>query len=237
METIAFLFYYVTPYIAVVVFFGGIAYQVYRWTRRTPVAGRLSLFPRPRGRLGRLADALVDMFTLKGLFRVNKPLWVGGFVMHLGLLLLLTGHVRAFTDYTCLWRLLQWGPEQQAEFSHVAGTIAGVLFMVPLFYLLARRMSGAVKWLSNPEDFLILALLIAIALTGNHMRFLVEVDSQQVRDFFRGLATFDWQPPPESAGKSFIYHFAFVQMLMVYFPFGKLMHTIGSLFAKLVARS
>lgn len=237
MQTIAFVFYYITPYVAVAVFFGGIAYQVYRWTRQAPVAGRLSLFPRPRGRFGRLVDALVDMFTLKGLFRVNKPLWIGGFIMHLGLLLLLVGHVRAFTDYYFIWQLLQWGPEQQAEFSHVAGTIAGVLFMVPLFYLLARRLSGAVKWLSNPEDYVLLALLIAIAVTGNHMRFLVEVNSQQVRDFFRGLATFTWQSPPASAGPSFIYHFAFVQLLMVYFPFSKLMHTIGTLFSKLVARS
>ncbi len=237
MKTIAFLFFYVTPYVAVLVFFGGIAYQLYRWGRKSPVRAHLSLFPRPQSRLGRRVDMLIDTFSLKGLWKVNKLLWVGSFVMHLGLLLLLVGHVRAFTDYYFLWDLLQWGEEQQNEFSHVAGTIAGMLFIVPLIYLLARRFSGAVKWLSNPEDYLVLILLIGIAITGNHMRFLMHVDSHQVRAFIQSLFTFRWESAPISAGTSFLYHFAFVQLLMVYFPFGKLMHTIGSLFSKMVARS
>lgn len=237
MEYIAFLFYYVTPYIAVIVFLGGIAYRLYCWRQKSPVTAHLSLFPRPQSRLGRLGDTLVDMFTLKGLWQVNKPLWAGGFIMHLGLLLLLLGHVRAFTDYYFLWELLQWGKEQQTQFSHVAGTIASLLFMIPLFYLLARRFSGAVKWLSTPEDYFVLVLLLGIAITGNHMRFLLEVDSHQVRNFIQGLFFFRWQPVPVSAGASFIYHFAFVQLLMVYFPFSKLSHTIGAVLSKIVARS
>jgi len=139
MTTLAFLFYYITPYIAVVVFFGGLAYRVYRWWQKRPAPAHLSLFPRPQNRLGRLADALVDMFTLKGLLRVNPLLWAGGFIMHLGLLFVLVGHIRAFTDFYFLWKLLNWGKEQQHAFSAIAGTIAGTLFTIPLFYLLARR--------------------------------------------------------------------------------------------------
>ena len=237
METIAFIFYYITPYIAVAVFFGGLAYRIYRWRQKGPVPARLSLYPRPESRLGRLADALVDMFTLRGLFRVNKRLWVGGFVMHLGLLLILVGHVRAFTDFYFLWDLLRWGEEQQHQFSAVAGTIAGTLFTIPLFYLLARRWSGAVKWLSTAEDYFVLLLLIGIALTGFHMRLLRLVDVDELHRFFGGLATFNWQPVPTSTGGAFIYHFALVQLLMVYFPFSKLTHTIGSVLSKMVARS
>ncbi|HHS97961.1 MAG TPA: hypothetical protein ENK08_08715 [Chloroflexi bacterium] len=237
MEAVAFLFYYITPYIAVAVFFGGIGYRLYRWWRRPPVTAHLSLYPRPRGRAGRLLDALVDLFTLRGLLRVNKPLWIGGFIMHMGLLFILIGHIRAFTDFYFLWDLLQWGKEQQHQFSAVAGTIAGVLFTVPLFYLLGRRWSGPVKWLSTPEDHFLLFLLIAIALTGFHMRLLTQVEIEELHTFFRGLATFRWQPAPVTTGTAFIYHFAFVQILMLYFPFSKLMHTIGGVFSKMVARS
>ena len=237
METVAFTFYYITPYIAVLVFFGGIAYRVYQWSRRPPVPAHLSLYPRPRSRVGRLVDALVDLFTLRGLFRVNKPLWIGGFMMHLGLLLILAGHVRVFTDYYFLWSLLRWGEEQQHTFSAVAGTVAGLLFALPLLYLLGRRWSGAVKWLSSPEDYFLLFLLIGIALTGFHMRLLRLVDIEELHRFFGGLATFRWQPVPTTVGPAFIYHFAFVQLLMVYFPFSKLMHTIGSVLSKMVARS
>jgi nitrate reductase gamma subunit len=237
IEPIAFLFYYITPYIAVIVFFGGIAYQLYRWRQGNPISARLSLFPRPQSRLGRLADALIDMFTLKGLFKVNKPLWLGGFVMHLGLLLILGGHIRAFTDFYFLWDLLGWGEEQVHAFSALAGTTAGLLFTIPLFYLLARRLSGKIKWLSTPEDFFVLFLLIGIALTGFHMRLLLDVHVSDLHRFFGGLAFFNWQPAPASGGDSFIFHFAFVQVLMVYFPFSKLMHTVGTLFSKMVARS
>jgi nitrate reductase gamma subunit len=48
MATLAFLFYYVTPYIAVVVFFGGLAYRVYRWWQKRPAPAHFSLFPAPR---------------------------------------------------------------------------------------------------------------------------------------------------------------------------------------------
>ena len=237
MDVIEYILAYITPYLALIVFVGGLIYQVYRWGQKSPVPAHLSLFPRPDSRQGRLVDTLIDMFTMKGLFRVNRVLWAGGFIMHLGLLFTFAGHIRAFTDFYFLWRLLDWGPERQHTFSAVAGTIAGLLFCIPLVYLLLRRWSGAMKWLSTPEDFFVLFLLIAIGLTGFHMRLLRDVQVQQLHRFFQGLASFNWQPAPLSAGTSFTYHFAFVQLLMIYFPFGKLTHTIGSLFSKLVARS
>ncbi|MFZ5916188.1 MAG: respiratory nitrate reductase subunit gamma [Chloroflexota bacterium] len=237
MEAVEYFFSYITPYIAVIVLVGGLAFQVYRWRQKSPVVAHMSLYPRPEGRLARVWDTLVDLFTLKGLFRVNRPLWIGGFVMHVGLLMLLLGHVRAVTDYYFLWDLLNWGEEQQHTFSAVAGLIAGVLFLAPLFYLLGRRWSGAVKWLSTPEDFFVLYLLMAIAITGNHMRLVLEVDQHAVRDFMQGLFLFNWKPVPESGGVSFVWHFVLVQVLMVYFPFSKLLHTIGAVFSKMVTKT
>jgi nitrate reductase gamma subunit len=237
MDVLEYILTYITPYIAVIVFAGGLIYQGYRWRQKSPVPAHLSIYPRPESRLGRVGDALVDMFTMKGILRVNKPLWFGGFIMHVGLLLLLVGHVRVLTDYYFLWDLLGRGEAETHTVSEVGGISAGVLFMLPLFYLLARRWSGSVKWLSTPEDFFVLFLLIGIAVTGNHMRFVLEVDQHAMREFMQGLFRFSWKPLPESAGISFIWHFALVQLLMIYFPFGKLMHTIGSFFNKMVMRS
>lgn len=237
MEAIEFLLAYITPYIAVIVFVGGLIYQVTRWRQATPVTAHLALHPRPESRLGRLGDALVDTFTLKGLFRVDRLLWAGAFVMHVGLLLLLLGHIRVVTDFYFLWDWLNWGEEETHTFSAVAGLLAGVLFLVPLFYLLPRRWGGTVKALSTPEDYFVLLLLMAVAITGNHMRLVLEVDQHAMREFMQGLFLFKWQPVPESAGVSFVWHFALVQLLMVYFPFGKLVHTIGSVFNKMVMRS
>ena len=237
METIGFLVSYITPYIAVIVLIAGTAYQIYRWSQRKPVPAHLSLFPRPESRLGRLGDALVDMFTLKGLFKVDRLLWAGGFVMHVGLLLLIVGHIRVVTDFYFLWDWLGWGEEELHTFSLIAGALAGLLFMIPFLYLLPRRWAGSVKALSTPEDFFALGLLIAIGITGMHMRSVLEVDQHAMREFMQGLYKFSWKPVPESAGISFLWHFLLVQVLMIYFPFGKLMHTLGSILNKMVMRS
>jgi nitrate reductase gamma subunit len=159
------------------------------------------------------------------------------------LLLLILGHIRTVTDFYFLWDWLGWGEEETHVFSAVAGMIAAILFTIPLFYLLGRRWSGSVKILSTPEDFFVLFLLIGIAFTGSHMRFLrPELDQEAVRQFMQGLYAFNWQPFPVndsagSAGPAFLWHFAMVQLLMIYFPFSKLMHTIGGIFNKLVMRS
>lgn len=237
MEVVAYTLSYITPYLAVVILLGGIAVQMVRWSKAKPVPAHLSLYPRPESRVGRIGDALLDMFTLKGLFRVNRLLWAGGLIMHLGLLLLILGHIRVVTDFYFLWDWLGWGDAETHTFSAVAGTTAGVLFFIPLIYLLLRRFAGAVKWLSTPEDYFVLVLLIGIAITGMHMRAVLEVDQEAMRRFMQGLYIFRWEPVPESAGISFIYHFALVQLLMIYFPFGKLLHTIGSVFNKLIMRS
>ena len=237
MEVVEYILTYITPYIAVVVLVGGIAYQAYRWRQKSPVPANLSLHPRPESRIGRLGDALLDMFTMKGLFKVNKLLWVGGFVMHLGLLLLIVGHIRVVTDFYFLWDWLSWGEAETDTFSAVAGTSAGALFAIPLLYLLFRRFAGKIKILSTPEDYFVLVLLIGIAITGTHMRLVLDVEQHPMRVFMQGLYKFSWQPVPESSGISFVWHFALVQLLMIYFPFGKLMHTIGSVFNKMVMRS
>ena len=237
MDVIAYLVTHVTPYIAVIVLVGGTIYQAYGWPKRSPVPAHLSLFPRPESRWGRLGDALLDLFTLKGLFRVNKLLWAGAFTMHIGLLLLILGHIRVVTDFYFLWNGIGWGESELDTFSMVAGVSAGVLFLIPLFYLLLRRFGGSVKWLSTPEDYFILVLLVSIGVTGMHMRSVRHVDQFAMRQFMQGLYIFRWEAIPESAGVSFLWHFALVQLLMIYFPFGKLLHTIGSIFNKMVMRS
>jgi nitrate reductase gamma subunit len=141
------------------------------------------------------------------------------------------------TDFYFFWDWIGWGEKELHTFSAVAGMTAGLLFFIPLLYLFFRRFGGSVKLLSTPEDYFVLVLLVGIAITGTHMRSVLEVDQHAMREFMQGLYKFSWKPVPESAGISFIWHFALVQLLMIYFPFGKLLHTIGSVFNKMVMRS
>ncbi|MGC8837147.1 MAG: hypothetical protein ACP5UM_01915 [Anaerolineae bacterium] len=233
MDTIAFLVAYVTPYLAVAVFVGGLASRLYQWWRAAPVAGHLSLYPRPHSRLGPLLEVLIETITLKMVFNAIKisgsaiPI-TAGLTLHAALFLVLLHHVPVFVNLPPVGGTAIW-----AAF----GTLVGVVFLALLLYALAHRVSGRRKVLSVPQDYLALFLLISIAVTGFHLHLLHNLDQGELNRFFWGLASFQWQPVPPSAGLSFIWHFAFVQLLMIYFPFSKFTHMVGYVLAKLVVYS
>ncbi len=232
MDTIAFLVAYITPYIAVAVFVGGLAYQVFQWWQSKPAAGHLSLYPRPHRRWGPFMEVLIETITLKMVFNALRisgsalPI-VAGLVLHGALFLVLVHHLPVFVH------LFAGEPVGWAVF----GTIVGLLFLLLLSYALAHRMGGRRKLLSVPQDYLALFLLISIAVTGLHIHLLHALDLGELNRFFLGLASFQWQPAPQSAGPAFTWHFAFVQLLMVYFPFSKFIHMVGYVLAKMVAYS
>ncbi|MDK2464952.1 MAG: respiratory nitrate reductase subunit gamma [Candidatus Korarchaeota archaeon] len=224
---------YVTPYVAIAAFLGGLVYKVSRWISAPRTGARLTIHPAPGGFLSRILSTGVELGLFTDLAKVDLKLWAGTWIMHVGLLMALVGHVRLAFDYLAAAGV---SPELAHQISAWGGATAGTMFMVPLFYLLARRWGGVVKELSTPEDHFALLLLIFIAITGNHMRFFQHVDLAEMQAYFRGLATFNFAPPPESGGLPFLVHYALVQLLMVYLPFGKISHLIGGALSKLIAK-
>lgn len=233
MGYLSFLLYYITPYIAVAVFLGGMVYRVYRWRQARPVAAHLSLYPRPHRRWGPFLEMVIETITLKMVANAIKisgsalPI-VAGLALHAALFLVLLHHLPVFVNLPALGEAPLWA---------VFGTLMGVVFLALLLYALAHRISGRRKYLSVPQDYLALFLLIAIAVTGLHVHLLYHLDRAELARFFLGLATFRWQPIPQSVGSSFIWHFALVQLLMIYFPFSKFTHMVGYVLAKMVAYS
>jgi len=86
-----------------------------------------------------------------------------------------------------------------------------------------------VRYVTGPSDHLMLALLIGIGLTGLGMTFLVHVDIVSVKQFFRGLMSFHIQPLP--ADPLLLLHLLLVAILMIVFPFSKLLHAPGLFFS------
>jgi nitrate reductase gamma subunit len=101
------------------------------------------------------------------------------------------------------------------------------LMVVGLAYLLARRFFDTkVRYISLPTDYFALYLLLGIALTGILMRHVEKVDVVQVKAAIAGWASF--QPvAPVGVGLWYFVHIALVSMLLVYFPFSKLLHAPG----------
>lgn len=222
-------------YLAGVVFVAGMAWRVFEWktTPKSPV--RLGMFPKPATRAGRIGKMLKDTLIAPQSAEIEPRMWVFAMMFHLAALAAFVGHLRIVQEYPILPDLL--GHDGMNAFAGWAGGIAGVLMMVAVMYWIARRTFGPYKNLSVPEDYLLLALLFGIVIMGNHMRFFGEgVHAADYRQWFQSLLVFKPVIPESlsSVGWSLGTHMLFVDALLIYFPFSKLVHTIGSFGANLV---
>lgn len=222
-------------YLAGVVFVAGMAWRVWQWTTTPKSAVRLGMFPKPQTRAGRIGKMLKDTLVAPQSARIEPKMWLFAMMFHLAALAAFVGHLRIVQEYPVLPALL--GEEGMNTFAGWAGGIAGVLMMVAVLYWIARRTFGPFKNLSVPEDYLLLALLLGIIIMGNHMRFFGEgVHAGDYREWFQSLLAFRPAIPAQltSVGWSLGTHMLFVDAFLIYFPFSKLVHTIGSFSANLV---
>jgi len=214
--TIAFtlLFYFATATIV-----AGLVYRI-RLYARTPVPLRIPTTPAPITQAGVVKRMFFEVTLFNSLFKSNKWIWLFGWVFHAALLFVLLRHLRYFTDPVWSWVALIQPLGAYAAFAMVAG-LAG---------LWARRfLVDRVRYISSPSDHLMLALLIAIGLTGLGMKYVAHTDIVAVKAFFLGLMYFDWQPLPNDLLLNL--HLLLVAMLMIVFPFSKLLHAPGVFFS------
>ena len=75
-----------------------------------------------------------------------------------------------------------------------------------------------------------LPLLLGIAASGVGMKVLWHTDIVALKAFVIGLIRFDWQPLP--ADPVLLIHLSLVIVLMLIFPFSKLLHAPGVFFSQ-----
>jgi len=222
----------ILPYITVLIFLGGIAWHLWKWTipRVRHFIG-LSPFPRNWGEaVGFIGWQIVSFWNI---LKFDKGLWVGAWPMHVAIGAIVGGHVLGIYTLGTQFTYIGATVEQSEAASEFLGTFFGIVFLVTLIYLLIRRIaSPSVRALSTPSDYLHLVFLIVIATIGNYMRLVPSAHCtyEEARQFLAGLFLFNPQPLPEST--FFLYHFLLVQILMIIFPFSKLMHSFGILWER-----
>jgi nitrate reductase gamma subunit len=208
------LFYFATAVIVL-----GVGYKIYQYAS-TPAPLKIPTMPAPVTRGGVVVRMAEEVVLFKSLFRSNKWIWVFGWIFHFALLLVLMRHLRYFTEPVWWWvNLIQ-----------PFGKYAGYAMVIGLLGLLARRILVArVKYISAPSDYLMLLLLILIGVSGLVMKYITHTDIVAVKAFFLGLMRFDIQPLP--ADTMLLIHLALVAILMLVFPFSKLLHVPGVFFS------
>jgi nitrate reductase gamma subunit len=259
------LFGIVLPYLAVIVFIGGVVRRVMGWSKsavpfRIPTTcGQQKSMPwvkqakidNPSTGLGVFIRMVLEIVTFRSLFRNTRMkiksgptitysleifLWVGALAFHYAFLTVVVRHFRFFLEpVPWLLQLLEnidsffrvevmYNPIQ----SGLPGVfLSGLVLLAAVSYLFLRRLFVKnVRYISLASDFFPLFLIMGIAFTGILMRYFTKVDIVAIKELTMGLVTFNWSIP-DGISSLFYIHLFFVSILLMYFPFSKLMHMGG----------
>jgi nitrate reductase gamma subunit len=213
------IFYAVLFYTATGVFVVGLARKI-RSYLKTPAPLKIPTTPAPTTVAGVGWRMAREVVFFESLFKSSKWTWILGWAFHVALLLVVLRHLRYFQEPV-------WLPVVLVQ---PFGTDAGFAMVAALGGLWARRwLVDRVRYISTPSDHLMLALLLAIGLSGLAMRFVAHTDIVAVKMFMLGLLRFDWQPLPSDP--VLLVHLALVALLMIIFPISKLLHAPGLFFS------
>jgi nitrate reductase gamma subunit len=206
-------------YIATAVLVGGLAFRIWEYAS-TPAPLKIPTTPAPTTSGGVALRLTREVVLFESLFKANKWIWLFGWVFHAALLVVLLCHLRYFTQPVWEWVVL----------IRPFGVYAGFAMLVGLIGLWARRLLvPRIRYISAPSDHLMLALLVGIAGSGLLMDYVARTNIVALKSFFLGLATFNWQPmPPDPV---LLVHLGLVAVLMIVFPFSKLLHAPGLFFS------
>ena len=141
-------------------------------------------------------------------------------MFHVALWVVLFRHLRYFTE--SVWTIV--------ALAQPFGKYAAFAMLIGLIGLLGRRLwVERIRYISAPSDYLMLILLLVIGGSGAMMTFVTHTDIVLLKAYLLGLRTFDIQPLPTDS--MLIVHLTAVIMLMIVFPFSKLLHAPGVFFS------
>ena len=206
-------------YVATLTFVGGLAMRIKQYAS-IPVPLKIPTTPAPTTRKGVVFRMFREVAFFESLFKSCKWTWLFGMAFHAGLAVVVLRHFRYFTDPVWFW----------VDLIQPIGVYAGFAMLVGLVGLLIRRIAvWRVRYISAPSDYLMLILIIFIGISGMMMKFVAHTDIIAVKQFFLGLMYFDWQPLPSDF--PLLVHLTLVAILMIIFPFSKLLHAPGVFFS------
>ncbi len=186
----------------------------------TPAPLKIPTTPAPTTKQGVVLRMAREIIFFQSLFRANKWIWLFGWMFHIALVLVLVRHLRYFTEPVWSWVALIQPFGIYAAFAFVAG-LAG---------LWIRRIAiERIRYITSPSDHLMLLILFGIAGSGLGMKYVSPTDIVAVKAFILGLLYFDWQPLP--ADPPVLIHLGLVALLMIVFPFSKLLHAPSVFFS------
>jgi len=215
-------------YLAVAIFIIGTVMALVKIIRSPAHPTTLKIFPEKGPKW---LWAIHDTFLFPTI-RKHKPVfWVFLMLFHVCLLLLFIGHLELIADF----EIFQIVPHE----IFLGNGFVGLILAVCLLYFLFRRFGSPVRELSVPEDYLLLILFFLIVIFGSEMDWARtwygygELEVGDYREYLYSLLILHPELPDTvyDSGHSFmlVLHVFFANLLLIFFPFSQLMHSILSL--------
>jgi nitrate reductase gamma subunit len=186
----------------------------------TPAPLKIPTTPAPTTRTGVIFRMAKEVVVFESLFKSNKWIWIFGWMFHMSLALVLARHIRYFQEQPWFW----------VNIIQPFGKYAAFTMVIGLLGLLARRFVVArVRYISAPSDYLMLIMLIFIGISGLMMQLIVRPDIIAIKEYFLSWMGFSITDLPIST--PLVIHLLLVALLMIIFPFSKLLHAPGIFFS------
>ncbi|RKZ92786.1 MAG: nitrate reductase [Candidatus Parabeggiatoa sp. nov. 1] len=212
-------FYALSFYTATLILVLGLAYKIYQYAK-TPAPLKVPTMPAPLTTGGVVVRVLMEVVLFQSLFRSNKWIWLFAMLFHAALWVVLLRHLRYFIEPVWFWVVLV----------QPFGKYGSFVMLFGLLGLLVRRLFvERIRYISSPSDYLMLILLLVIGGSGVMVSFVTHTDIVHFKAFMLGVMYFDWQPIPTDS--ILLVHLTAVILLMIIFPFSKLLHAPGVFFS------
>lgn len=179
--------------------------MIWRWVvwLKTPVPCKIPTTPCPKTTSGIIVQLFNEIIFFRSLLRLNnKPLWAFSWFFHISIVLILITH---FFNPNVFFSIsdIKWIYNEKSIFIYFGLIIAPLTIL----YLLIRRIfNEKIRFVSIFDDYFALILLLFIVTTGiflySSMHLGLEMDSSLLLPI----------------------HVIAVVLLLVYFPFSKLVH-------------
>jgi len=210
--------YAILFYAATLLLVAGVVRKIIIYAR-TPAPLKIPVTPAPITKAGVVWRMTKEVTVFQSLFKACKWTWLFGWMFHVALALVLFRHLRYFQEP--VWTIV--------ALMQPIGQYAGFAMLAGLAGLWARRfLVDRVRYISSLSDHLMLALLVAIGLSGLAIKYLAHTDIVALKTWMLGLMYFDLQPLPSDI--FVLLHLGLVIILMVIFPISKLLHVPGLFF-------
>ena len=239
MDRFSFIVLYVLPYITVPFYGIMMGVRIWVWMRffnpalvllpgargsvyhiwKEQYRPTISLFPiRTRTRLVEGVRFIKGFVFFTGLWKRDKVLWIGSWLLHVGLGLFVLAHVRL---------LVFWGPEMDRFLTDMAKVGSGLMAVSGMFLLIRRVLVKRVREITGFRDYLAEGILLSFASTAFGLGLTGGVDAALVRTYLGDLLTFSHTPVNWNG--LWVWHMVCLQLLLMVMPFSHLLH-LGGIF-------